>query len=146
MSQRCISWRPARLYPADEHHRIGTRPWWRPCRRVLRPGEWLRCRECSLALADHPDAFIRLALAEEEAGAVSRDAVLALTTDSDAIVALSAEEHLARLNRMSRRRTRTGQAALTGTSMVAYVALRALGIGQATSSAASEKPHDPDDE
>lgn len=118
MSRKCQSWRPDEPYPAGENHRIGSRPWWRPCRAALGAGESVRCAECSRAISTHPSAYVRMALAEEEVGTVSRAAIETLTNDSDVMVALLAEEHLERLrtrlrSRQGRRRVRSGVRELT---------------------------------
>lgn len=100
--QRCRSWRPAQSYPAGEHHPIGTRPWWRPCRSRLTDNEWIICRECALALADHPDPLIRMAIAGEDAGTVDADIIDVLMTDPEASVASLAYDHHRRLIQLTR--------------------------------------------
>jgi len=106
----CTSWRPVLLYPPGEHHPIGARPWWKPCRKQLTDTEWIRCRDCTLALANHPDPFVRLALVNEEPGSVDADIIHLLADDPDVMVALTAQAHQKNMLTRLRLRTRTGRA------------------------------------
>jgi len=79
---------------SHEHLPGRCRTCWRVCRHRLAPGQ-TRCDECAFALAEHPSATVRRALAQEPD--LPQEVAELLATDFDATVAGAATERLDRI-------------------------------------------------
>ncbi len=90
MSKRCRSWRPVWVEGHSGHLPHQCRECWFPCRNKVSEG--YRCSECWEALSEHPDAEVRLKLAEENG--TPSDILGLLATDTNPGVALAAQARL----------------------------------------------------
>ncbi|WP_022894580.1 hypothetical protein [Agromyces subbeticus] len=89
---RCSSWRFVAGAGHDSSHRPGgCRTCWVPCRERVEPGRE-QCDGCLAALVMHPEAEIRLTLAESTG--VDRASLETLATDLDLRVSLAAQRAL----------------------------------------------------
>ncbi|WP_277212291.1 hypothetical protein [Isoptericola croceus] len=100
---RCRSWRPVlddHTHPID-HAPGSCRACWTVCSAKVPRGQ-VRCTACERALATHPSASVRMALAREE-GTCSRDVLELLAGDLDSMIAHTAGARLSMLGRSGAR-------------------------------------------
>jgi hypothetical protein len=89
--KRCQSWRRGK-HPHDRLHSPGEcHRCWQPCReRVGREGD-VRCASCVQELVNAPEAWVRLALANEESA--NDEVIQTLSEDGESSVHFAARRH-----------------------------------------------------